>query len=83
MNNVLKYVENDYQKLTKNIYMVRNWRAMFWTGTSRISKYQVMDEFGEKFTDFEFSKKIGSKDSVRNICKISDNHLQDPRRVRK
>ena len=26
-----------------------------------------MDEFGETFTEFEFSKKIGSEDSVRNI----------------
>ena len=67
MNNVMEYVVNHYQKLTKDIYMVRRWRAMVWTGTYRISRYQFMDEFGETFTEFEFSKKIGSEDSVRNI----------------
>ena len=69
MNNVMENVENHYQKITKNINYVRNWHAVVWTGTSRISRYQFMDEFGEKFTDFEFSKKIGSKDSVRNILR--------------
>ena len=68
MNNVMEYKKNHYQKLSKNIYMVRRWDdPMVWTGTNRISRYQLMDEFGETFTEFEFSKKIGSKDSVRNI----------------
>ena len=60
MNNFMEFAENHW----------------IWTGTSRISRYQFMDEFGETFTDFEFSEKIGSKESVRNIAHDIG---QDPR----
>ena len=69
----MEYVENHDQKLTKNMYMVRRWSAMVWTGTNRISRYQLMDEFGETFTELEFSEKIVSKGQFEAFCKISDN----------
>ena len=35
--------------------------ANFWTGTKRISRSHLIDEYGEEFLESEFSEKIGAK----------------------
>ena len=41
-----------------------DYNALAWTGTRRISKSHIMDEFGEVFSEREFTQKIGVKDGV-------------------
>ena len=38
--------------------------AVVWTGTRRISKSSLKDEFGQVFTKSEFTKNIGAKDQI-------------------
>ena len=40
------------------------YNALVWTGTRRISKSHIIDEFGEVFSENEFTQKIGVKDGV-------------------
>ena len=37
-----------------------------WTGTRRISKTKMVDEFGQVFTEFEFENRLGVKCGVNS-----------------
>ena len=59
MDNTMMVVQSKYCQPNKD-----KWFGNFWTGTRRISRSDFIDDFGEKLTVSEFSKKIGSKVSV-------------------
>ena len=59
MYNTMMVLPSQYCQPNKD-----KWFANFWTGTRRISRSDFIDDFGEKLTQSEFSKKIGSKASV-------------------
>ena len=44
-----------------------DYNALVWTGTRRISKSQMMDEFGKVHAEIQFTERLGAKDRVRRV----------------